>query len=95
MTHNRIKTGNKSTFLASLEGGTARIKSHTTTERTHKVTHESELETSPRGCRPPFIDCTQYLPRLLVAVPISLVYAAQSQDGPLSSAMVHTTQHNS
>jgi len=82
-------------FLASPEGGTARIKSHTATEQMHKVTHESELETSPCGRRPPFIDCTQYLPRLLVAVPVSLVDAAQSQDGPLSSAMVHTMQHNS
>ena len=31
------------------------------------------LETSHRSRRPPFIDCTQYLPRPLVAVPVSLV----------------------
>ena len=42
-------------------------------EQRHKVTHQSEVETSTHGRRPLFIDCTQYLPRLLVAVPVSLV----------------------
>ena len=55
--HAPIGTGNKSTFLASPEGSIARTKSH-------RTGNESTC---------PFIDCTQYLSRLLVAVPVSLV----------------------
>ena len=55
--HALIGTGNKSTFLTSPEGGTARTKSQ-------RTGNESTC---------PFMDYTQYLPRPLVAVPISLV----------------------
>ena len=61
--HAPIRTGNKSTFFASPEGGTARTKSRT--NRNWKQVHVA--------VDPPFTDCTQYLPRPLVAIPISLV----------------------
>ena len=68
--HATIRTGNKSTFFASPEGGTARTKSRTDQ---NKGTKSHTNQNWNVAVDPPFTDCTQYLPRPLVAVPISLV----------------------
>ena len=58
-----IRTGNNSTFFASPEGLKRGTKSRT--NQNWKQVHVA--------VDPPFTDCTRYLPRPLVAVPISLV----------------------
>ena len=61
--HVPIRTGNKSTFFASPEGGTARTKSRTDQNRGTKSRTNQNWKQVHVAVDPPFTDCTQYLPR--------------------------------
>ena len=66
----KIRTGNKSTFLASPEGGTAE---QSRTNHNRGMSHNNQNWKEIQVAVDPFIDCTQYLPSPLETVPISLV----------------------